>query len=66
MILEPHHVKQLKKLINCTNEYEIILSGKSHYIFSYYFKIQNLIGFIKKEGNMYAINEDLNEIRIWL
>jgi hypothetical protein len=56
--------ESLDKYIKCINEYDVILSGKSHEIFSYYYDIKDAFGFIKKEGEIYLIDEHLNEINL--
>jgi hypothetical protein len=45
--------ESIEKLIYCIPEYDVILSGKSHEIFSYYYDVKDTFGFIKKEGEMY-------------
>ena len=54
----------IDKYIKCINEYDVILSGKSYEIFSYYYDVKDAFGFIKKEGEMYLIDEYLNEINL--
>ena len=54
----------IDKYIKCINEYDVILSGKSYEIFSYYYDVKDAFGFIKKEGEMYLIDEHLNEINL--
>lgn len=56
--------ESIEKLIYCIPEYDVILSGKSHEIFSYYYDVKDAFGFIKKEGKMYLIDEYLNEINL--
>jgi hypothetical protein len=56
--------KSIDKYIKCINEYDVILSGKSHEIFSYYYDVKDAFGFIKKEGKLYLIDEYLNEIEL--
>lgn len=56
--------ESISKYIKCINEYDVILSGKSYEIFSYYYNVKNAFGFIKKEGEMYLIDEFLNEIKL--
>jgi hypothetical protein len=56
--------ESINKYIRCINEYDVILSGKSYDIFSYYYGVQDAFGFIKKEGEMYLIDEYLNEIKL--
>lgn len=51
----------IEKLIYCIREYDVILSGKSYDILSYYYDVKNAFGFIKKDGKMYLIDEYLNE-----
>jgi len=56
--------ESINKYIRCLNEYDVILSGKSYDIFSYYYDVKDAFGFIKKEGEMYLIDEHLNEIKL--
>lgn len=56
--------ESLDKYIKCINEYDVILSGKSYEIFSYYYDVKDAFGFIKREGEMYLIDEHLKEINL--
>ena len=56
--------ESIDKYIKCINEYDVILSGKSYEIFSYYYDVKDAFGFIKKEGEMYLIDELLHEINL--
>lgn len=56
--------ESIEKLIYCIPEYDVILSGKSYEIFSYYYDVKDAFGFIKKEGKMHLIDEHLNEIEL--
>lgn len=56
--------ESIDKYIKCINEYDVILPGKSYEIFSYYYDVKDAFGFIKKEGEIYLIDEHLNEINL--
>ena len=56
--------ESIDKYIKCINEYDVILSGKSYEIFSYYYDVKDAFGFIKKEGEIYLIDEHLKEINL--
>ena len=56
--------ESIDKYIYCIPEYDVILSGKSYEIFSYYYDVKDAFGFIKKEGKLYLIDEYLNEIEL--
>jgi hypothetical protein len=54
----------IEKLIKSINEFDVILEGKIHEILSYYYNVTNAVGFIKKDNEMYLIDENLNEIKL--
>ncbi|CAB5217787.1 hypothetical protein UFOVP207_28 [uncultured Caudovirales phage] len=56
--------ESIEKLIYCIPEYDVILSGKSHEIFSHYYNVKDAFGFVKKDGELYLIDEFLNEIKL--
>lgn len=54
----------IEKLMKSINEFDVILDGKIHEILSYYYDVTNAIGFIKKDNEIYLIDENLNEIKL--
>lgn len=54
----------IEKLINSISEFDVILDGKIHEILSYYYNLTNAVGFIKKDNEIYLIDENFNEIKL--